>query len=48
MWVILMIDISLSTLTLNSRDQYEKNGNRILRVWKHALGLVIFEESSLK
>ena len=48
MWVILMIDISLSTLILNSRDRYEKNGNRILCAWKHALELVIFEKSSLK
>ena len=29
--------ISLSTLVLNSRDRYEKNGYRILRALKHTL-----------
>ena len=34
--------VSLSTLLLNSRDQYEKYGNQILRILKHALRLAIF------
>ena len=37
--------LSLSTIVLNSRDRYEKNGNQILHALKHALGLVIFENS---
>ena len=34
--------VSLSTLLLNSRDQYEKYGNQILLILKHALRLAIF------
>ena len=35
--------VSLSTLVLNSRDRYEKNGNQILRTSKHTLQIAILE-----
>ena len=37
--------LSLSTLVLNSRDQYEKNGYQILHASKHILQKAILEKS---